>query len=234
MARYRPSVTAPPVISAQDLTRTYRVGEHEVRALDGVSLEVQAGEMVALVGPSGSGKSTLLSILGCLDRPTSGSYRLDGRAVEQLGDAELARVRNERLGFVFQSFNLLPGLRADENVALPLRYRGTPRAERLARAREALARVGLADRTDHRPTELSGGQRQRVAIARALVGEPAVLLADEPTGNLDSASGDEVLGLFRELHRSGRTILIVTHSPEVAALADRRLHLADGRVERRS
>ena len=229
-----PAAPKPLVIDAHDLVRTYQVGKHEVRALDGVSMQVREGEMVALVGASGSGKSTLLSILGCLDRPTSGTYHLDGKAVEQLGDAELARVRNERLGFVFQAFNLLPGLRADENVALTLRYRDVPRKERLERARKALARVGLADRVDHRPSELSGGQKQRVAIARALVGEPAVLLADEPTGNLDSTSGEEVLALFNELHEAGRTIIIVTHSPAVAALADRRLHLADGRVAKRT
>jgi len=220
------------VISTRGLVRRYQLGEHEVRALDGVDLDVHSGEMVALVGPSGSGKSTLLSILGCLDRPDEGVYVLDGTPTEDLDENALARVRNERLGFVFQAFNLLPGLRADENVALPLRYRGIPRAERLTRARATLADVGLADRVGHRPTELSGGQCQRVAIARALVGEPAVLLADEPTGNLDSASGVEILALFKALHAAGGTIVMVTHSPEVAALADRRVHLADGRVVR--
>ncbi len=224
------------VIAATDLVRTYAMGKQEVRALDGVSIEVRTGEWVALVGASGSGKSTLLSILGCLDRPTSGSYRLDGKEVASLGDDELAHMRNERLGFVFQSFNLLAGKRADQNVALPLRYGRPPPPDkvRLERARAALGRVGLGDRVDHKPGELSGGQKQRVAIARALVGEPAVLLADEPTGNLDSVSTGEILALFQELHESGRTIVMVTHSPEVAALADRRIHLADGQIERES
>jgi putative ABC transport system ATP-binding protein len=221
---------AAPVIVTRGLVRRYAVGDHGVRALDGVDLTVEAGEFIALVGPSGSGKTTLLSILGCLDRPDEGSYHLDGHPVSALNDADLARVRNTRLGFVFQAFNLLPGLRADENVALPLRYGGVPRGERLRRAQATLATVGLKDRVGHRPAELSGGQCQRVAIARALVSEPAVLLADEPTGNLDSASGLEILELFADLHGRGGTIVMVTHSPEVASMADRRIHLADGRI----
>jgi putative ABC transport system ATP-binding protein len=218
------------VIDAKDLVREYVMGTQSVRALDGVDLQVAAGEFVALVGSSGSGKSTLLGILGCLDSPTAGTYVLDGQAVERLGEAALARVRNQRIGFVFQAFNLLPRLRADENVALPLRYAGLPKAERLERAREILATVGLGDRCDHTPPELSGGQCQRVAIARALATNPRLILADEPTGNLDSTTGDEILGLFRSLHAQGRTIVMVTHDDTVAAKADRRVRLADGRV----
>lgn len=218
------------VIDAKGLVREYVMGTQSVRALDGVDLQVAAGEFVALVGSSGSGKSTLLGILGCLDSPTAGTYVLDGQAVERLGEAALARVRNQRIGFVFQAFNLLPRLRADENVALPLRYAGLAKAERLERAREILATVGLGDRCDHTPPELSGGQCQRVAIARALATNPRLILADEPTGNLDSTTGDEILGLFRSLHAQGRTIVMVTHDDTVAAKADRRVRLADGRV----
>ncbi len=218
------------VIDARELVRAYPMGERPLLALDRVDLQVRQGEWVALIGPSGSGKSTLLAILGLLDRPSSGSYLLDGQPVEKLDDLALARVRNRRLGFVFQAFNLLPGLRADENVALPLRYAGVSRPERLARARAALERVGLGDRANHKPGELSGGQCQRVAVARALVSDPAVILADEPTGNLDSSSGAAVLELFRELHRAGRTIVMVTHDPDIARSADRRVALADGRV----
>ena len=220
----------PLVIDAHNLVREYPMGGQPLRALDGVDLQVAQGEFVALIGPSGSGKSTLLAILGCLDRPTSGTYVLDGTAVESLDDRALARVRNRRLGFVFQSFNLLPGLRADENVALPLRYAGIDKATRLVRSRAALDRVGLLDRAHHKPGELSGGQSQRVAVARALVTDPAVILADEPTGNLDSASGKAVLDIFLELHQAGRTIVMVTHDPDIAAIADRRVSLADGRV----
>ena len=220
----------PLVIDARALVRAYPMGERPLLALDRVDLQVRTGEWVALVGPSGSGKSTLLAILGLLDRPTSGTYLLDGQPVERLDDLALARVRNRRLGFVFQAFNLLPGLRADENVALPLRYAGVARPERLARARAALERVGLADRAHHKPSELSGGQCQRVAVARALVSDPAVILADEPTGNLDSSSGAAVLELFVALHRAGRTIVMVTHDPDIARVADRRVALVDGRV----
>jgi ABC-type lipoprotein export system ATPase subunit len=219
-----------PVIDATDLQRVFRVGSDLVRALDGVSLRVDRGELVALVGASGSGKSTLLNLLGCLDRPDGGSYRLNGAEVAKLDDEALARVRNRDLGFVFQAFNLLPRLRADENVALPLRYAGWPEARRLARARELLERVGLGARVAHLPSELSGGQAQRVAIARALAADPALILADEPTGNLDSRSGADILALFRELHAEGRTVVIVTHDAHVAATADRQVRMADGRV----
>ena len=206
------------------------MGAAVVRALDGVDLTIGEGELVALLGASGSGKTTLLSLLGCLDQPTAGSYRLAGTEVASLSADGLAEVRNKQIGFVFQAFNLLEGLRADENVALPLRYAGVPRGERLARAARMLERVGLGERITHRPSELSGGQRQRVAIARALVNDPAVVLADEPTGNLDRASGAAILELFLELHREGRTIVIVTHDEAVARLAERRVRLEDGRI----
>lgn len=224
------AASPPLVIDAHGLVRAYPMGGRPLLALDHVDLQVKTGELVALVGPSGSGKSTLLAILGLLDRPTEGTYRLDGVPVERLDEIALARVRNRRLGFVFQAFNLLPGLRAEENVALPLRYAGVPRAERLAAARRALDRVGLADRARHRPSELSGGQCQRVAVARALVTDPAVILADEPTGNLDSGAGATVLALFQELREQGRTIILVTHDAKIAAIADRRVALADGKV----
>lgn len=217
------------VIEARGLSRRYG-GAGGLLALDGVDLTVREGSFVALVGTSGSGKSTLLQLLGCLDRPDGGTYVLDGREVSTLSDHELARVRNRKIGFVFQSFHLLPRLRADENVALPLRYAGVPEKARLARARELLDRVGLAPRAHHLPGEMSGGQCQRVAIARALAADPPLLLADEPTGNLDSRSGDDVLALFRELHGEGRTIVLVTHDPQVAAVADRRVRLEDGHI----
>ena len=206
------------------------MGQTVVKALDGVDLTVREGEFVALVGTSGSGKTTLLSLLGCLDRPTAGTYHLAGVEVSALDADALAGIRNQRIGFVFQAFNLLEGLRADENVALPLRYAGVSRADRLVRARDMLARVGLGDRVSHRPMELSGGQRQRVAVARALVTEPALVLADEPTGNLDQSSGRAILDLFLELHGEGRTIVLVTHDEGVAAVADRRIRLEDGRI----
>ena len=217
-----------PVIEAHGLQRRY--GSPGVLALAGADLIVPAGQFVALVGTSGSGKSTLLQLLGCLDRPDAGSYKLNGEEVSQLDDNGLARVRNQKIGFVFQSFHLLPRLRADANVALPLRYARWSEAKRLKRARELLARVGLGDRVDHMPTQLSGGQCQRVAIARALATDAPLLLADEPTGNLDSKSSDDVLGLFRELNAEGRTIVLVTHSREVAAVADRRVRLEDGHI----
>ncbi|MCK6527508.1 ABC transporter ATP-binding protein [Myxococcota bacterium] len=206
------------------------MGPTEVRALDGVDLDVRRGEYLSIMGPSGSGKSTLMNMLGCLDSPTEGSYRLDGVEVSGLTDAELAAVRNRKIGFVFQTFNLLPRYTAQVNVELPLLYSGASRAERRRRAHEALQTVGLGDRTDHRPNELSGGQRQRVALARALVNDPAILLADEPTGNLDTRVGQEILRLFDELHAQGRTVVVVTHDPEVAARAERVVRVVDGRI----
>jgi len=219
------------LIEARDLAKTYRLGQVDVQALRGVDAEVAAGEFIASTGPSGSGKSTLMHILGCLDSPTSGSYRLDGEDVGTLSGKRLAHVRNRKVGFVFQTFNLMPRLTVEENVALPLKYRGgVPRATRRARALTLLERLGLADRVGHRPDELSGGERQRVAIARALVGEPAILMADEPTGNLDSQAGSEVLKTFAELHAAGHTIVLVTHDPGVAARAQRVIQMSDGRV----
>ena len=220
-----------PVIKAHGLTRDYVVGSELVRALRGLDLGIQRNEYVAIMGPSGSGKSTLMNVIGCLDTPTAGEYVLNGTRVSDLTDRELARVRNREIGFVFQTFNLLARSSAFHNVELPLLYAGMKPAERRARAEEALERVGLADRMRHRPNELSGGQRQRVAVARALVTRPALLLADEPTGNLDTATGDEVLALFEELHRQGQTIVVVTHEPDVAAHALRRVSIRDGRVE---
>jgi putative ABC transport system ATP-binding protein len=220
-----------PLIRARGLTKVYRMGRVDVPALRGVDLDVRAGEYVAIMGPSGSGKSTLMHILGCLDRPSTGEYRLDGKDVSRLGGRELARVRNRKVGFVFQTFNLMPRLTVDENVALPLKYRGgLSRKERRAIARRLLDRLGLTDRVGHRPDELSGGQCQRVAIARALIGEPAILMADEPTGNLDSKAGRDVLATFDELHEAGHTILLVTHDPNVAAHAERVIEVSDGRV----
>jgi putative ABC transport system ATP-binding protein len=221
----------PPLIEARELAKTYRLGQVDVAALRGVDVDVGAGEFVAITGPSGSGKSTLMHILGCLDTPTSGTYRLDGEDVGGLSGKRLAHVRNRKVGFVFQTFNLMPRLTVEENVALPLKYRGgVPRGERRARALRILERLGLAPRVGHRPDELSGGERQRVAIARALVGEPAILMADEPTGNLDSQSGAEVLQTFAELHGAGHTIVLVTHDPAVAARAERVIQMSDGRV----
>ncbi|MHB1502768.1 MAG: ABC transporter ATP-binding protein [Acidimicrobiales bacterium] len=214
-----------------DVRKTYRSGLLSVEALRGVSLKIYEGELVAVIGPSGSGKSTLMHILGCLDIPTSGSVRLGGEDVGHMSEMDLAHVRNRRIGFVFQQFNLLASLSAWHNVELPLVYAGTPRAERRARSLEALDRVGLADRVEHRPGELSGGQQQRVAVARALVTDPDMVLADEPTGNLDTASTAEILGLFDELHRAGRTIVLITHEPDVAGAARRVVHIRDGRIE---
>jgi putative ABC transport system ATP-binding protein len=218
-----------PVIETQGLARTYHLGSTEVRALRGVDVRVAPGEFVALMGPSGSGKSTLMHLLGCLDTPTAGNYRLEGRDVSGLSHDERAQLRNNRIGFVFQTFNLLPLLSALDNVALPLLYQGRmPNVK--GRASTALEQVGLADRVGHRPTELSGGERQRVAIARALVAEPALLLADEPTGNLDSKTGEEILRLLEDLHASRRTILLVTHDAGVAAHAGRIVQMQDGRI----
>jgi putative ABC transport system ATP-binding protein len=224
------SVPDAALLSLQGITRLYQVGSETVRALDGVSFEVGRGEWVAVVGQSGSGKSTLMNILGCLDTPSGGTYRINGKDVRGLADDQLADLRNHEIGFVFQTFQLLPRSTALANVELPLVYRGIARRERRARAEEALRAVGLADRMHHRPNELSGGQRQRVAVARALVGTPSLLLADEPTGNLDSATGDDIIRLFSELHGRGHTILLVTHEPRLAARCPRAIRLMDGRV----
>jgi len=219
------------LILAAGLEKTYRLGQVDVQALRGVDAQIAAGEYVAITGPSGSGKSTLMHILGCLDSPTSGTYQLDGEDVAALSGKRLAQVRNRKVGFVFQTFNLMPRLTVEENVALPLKYRGgVARAERRARARQLLERLGMGHRIGHRPDELSGGERQRVAIARALVGTPAILMADEPTGNLDSRSGAEVLATFAELHRAGHTIVLVTHDAGVAARAQRVIQMSDGQV----
>lgn len=229
-----PSIELPdrklPVVELDTVVKTYSTGVIEVQALRGVSLRIDAGEYVAIIGPSGSGKSTLMHILGCLDVATSGRYLLDGTSVEELDERELARIRNERIGFVFQQFHLLPSLSAWRNVELPLCYAGVPKTVRKQRALAALEQVGLADRVEHRPNELSGGQQQRVAIARALVTEPSMILADEPTGNLDSHSSEEVLRLLNGLHRTGRTIVLITHESEVAAVADRIIQVRDGRI----
>jgi putative ABC transport system ATP-binding protein len=217
------------VIEFRDITKVYRMGEHEVRALNGVSFAIGPGEMVAIMGASGSGKSTAMNIMGCLDRPTSGGYFLDGQDVSRLGDRELAGIRNKRIGFVFQSFNLLPRTSAVEQVELPMVYSGFV-PDRRKRAVGALKRVGLGDRVTHKPNELSGGQQQRVAIARALVNEPSIILADEPTGNLDSHSTEEIIGIFQELNDSGITMVIVTHEEDIAAHCKRILRFRDGLV----
>jgi len=219
------------VIEAQDIEKTYQMGEVEVSALCGVSFQIAAGEVVSIMGPSGSGKSTLMNILGCLDRPTKGTYMLDGESVEAMTDDELASIRNRKVGFVFQSFNLLSRSTALMNVELPMRYAGV-KSGREEKAREALIRVGLGERMNHRPTELSGGQQQRVAIARALINDPAILMADEPTGNLDSKSGKEIMNLILNLNKErGTTIIIVTHDPNIASQTGRVLRLRDGLLE---
>jgi putative ABC transport system ATP-binding protein len=219
------------LIHTVDLWRTYVMGAEEIHALRGVSFDVQKGEYVAIMGPSGSGKSTLMNVIGCLDSPTRGTYVLRGKVVSEMADDELAAIRNREIGFVFQTFNLLPRATALHNVELPLVYAGVPREERLGRARQALEMVDLADRVTHRPNELSGGQRQRVALARALVMGPAILLADEPTGNLDSATGEEIMRLFARLHAEGHTIILVTHERDIAEHAYRTIHIRDGRIE---
>ena len=219
------------LLQARDLRKTYHVGDQVVHALDGLDLDIHANEYVALMGPSGSGKSTLMNMLGCLDSPTSGSYVLNGQDVSRLEDDALADIRNREIGFVFQTFNLLPRYTAQENVALPMIYAGVGKADRMKRAEEVLAQVGLADRMDHRPNELSGGQRQRVAVARALVMRPSIILADEPTGNIDTATSLEVMELFADIQKAGNTVILVTHEEDIAACADRIVRLRDGRVE---
>jgi len=221
------------IIKTDDLWKTYDMGEAiAVHALSGVSFEIERGEYVAIMGPSGSGKSTLMNLIGCLDTPTSGRYWLNQNLVSELSDDELAYIRNKEIGFVFQTFNLLSRATALHNVELPLIYSGTPAEERLRRAEESLRRVDLGDRMHHKPNELSGGQRQRVAVARALVNDPSILLADEPTGNLDSATGEEIMRLFDSLHAAGNTIILVTHEHDIAAHAHRILHIRDGRIDR--
>jgi putative ABC transport system ATP-binding protein len=220
------------VILTHNLKREYQMGAEVVHALRGVDIQIKKNEFVAVMGPSGSGKSTLMNLIGCLDTPTGGEYWLNSQKVSDLSDDELARIRNKDIGFVFQTFNLLPRADALHNVELPLIYAGISARDRRERAARSLTQVGLGDRMDHRPNELSGGQRQRVAIARALVNEPSILLADEPTGNLDSATGAEIMGLFQELHDSGQTIVLVTHEHDIAAHARRQIHLLDGKIAR--
>jgi len=219
------------IIVTEDLQRHYEMGGEVIHALRGIDLQIAPGEYVAVMGPSGSGKSTLMNMIGCLDTPDDGQYWLNGKLVSDMNDRELARVRNSDVGFVFQTFNLLPRANALHNVEMPLIYAGIKRKERLQRAAAALARVGLGDRMSHRPSEMSGGQRQRVAVARALVTEPSILLADEPTGNLDTATGEEIMGLFDELHAAGHTIILVTHETNIAEHAERAIVLRDGSIE---
>jgi putative ABC transport system ATP-binding protein len=221
-----------PLIETRDLWKTYVMGDEEIHALRGVSIQIERGEYVAIMGPSGSGKSTLMNLIGCLDTPTKGSYLLNGKEVASMNDDDLAQIRNQEIGFVFQTFNLLPRATALHNVELPLIYAGVSGKVRQDRARLALEKVDLMPRASHRPNELSGGQRQRVAIARALVNDPSILLADEPTGNLDSKTGNEIMGVFERLHGGGNTIIVVTHEAEIAAYAHRTIHIRDGQVEK--
>lgn len=219
------------IIELTDIQKSYKLGTQDLMILQGINLQIPVGEFLALTGPSGSGKSTLMNILGCLDRPSSGSYKLAGREVATLNDDQLAHVRNQQIGFVFQSFNLLPRLSALDNIELPLVYAGVGSKERKERALELLNRVGLAERCEHRPNELSGGQRQRVAIARALVNNPDIIMADEPTGNLDSKSTREIMDIFHELHQQGKTIILVTHEQDIAAQAKHQIQIIDGRIK---
>jgi putative ABC transport system ATP-binding protein len=221
-----------PLIETRDLWKTYQMGDEQIHALRGVSIQIERGEYVAIMGPSGSGKSTLMNLIGCLDTPSQGTYLLNNKEVSQMTDNELARVRNEEIGFVFQTFNLLPRATALHNVELPLVYAGVSKKDRLERAKQAIDRVELTARMNHKPNELSGGQRQRVAIARALVNNPSILLADEPTGNLDSKTGVEIMALFARLHEGGNTIIVVTHEADIAAYAHRVIAIRDGQVER--
>jgi putative ABC transport system ATP-binding protein len=221
-----------PLIETRDLWKTYQMGDEEIHALRGVSIAIERGEYVAIMGPSGSGKSTLMNLIGCLDTPSKGTYLLNGKEVSEMNDNELARIRNEEIGFVFQTFNLLPRATALHNVELPLVYAGMPKKDRLLQAKQAIDKVELTHRMSHKPNELSGGQRQRVAIARALVNNPSILLADEPTGNLDSKTGIEIMALFARLHQGGNTIILVTHEAEIAAYAHRVIAIRDGQVER--
>ena len=223
---------AGPIITAEDLWRTYQMGAEEIHALRGVSFQIQKGEYVAVMGPSGSGKSTLMNLIGCLDTPSKGKYVLRGKVVSEMNDDELAAVRNREIGFVFQTFNLLPRATALHNVELPLVYAGIPKEKRIEQAKHALEMVDLAERMTHKPNELSGGQRQRVAVARALVMNPAILLADEPTGNLDTATGEEIMRLFERLHRDGNTIILVTHEKDIADHAFRTISIRDGKIEK--
>jgi len=223
-------VSAGTVIKTENLAKVYEMGAEQVHALRGIDVEIRKGEYVAIMGPSGSGKSTLMNLIGCLDSPSSGKYWLAGRLVSELDDDELAYIRNKEIGFVFQTFNLLPRATALHNVELPLIYNGTPAEERIEKAKAALDRVDLTDRMTHKPNELSGGQRQRVAIARALVNSPSIVLADEPTGNLDSKTGEEIMGLFANLHRQGNTIILVTHEHDIAKHAHRIIHIRDGKI----
>jgi putative ABC transport system ATP-binding protein len=220
------------LIETRDLWKTYTMGEEEIHALRGVSIQIERGEYVAIMGPSGSGKSTLMNLIGCLDTPSKGSYLLNEKEVAEMNDDELAQIRNEEIGFVFQTFNLLPRATALHNVELPLIYAGLSGKARQEKAKQALEKVDLMSRASHRPNELSGGQRQRVAIARALVNDPSILLADEPTGNLDSKTGNEIMGVFERLHASGNTIVLVTHEADIAAYAHRTIHIRDGQVEK--
>ncbi|MEN6420281.1 MAG: ABC transporter ATP-binding protein [Clostridiaceae bacterium] len=219
-----------PIITMNGITKVYNVGGEEVRALDGATLTIYEGEFVSIIGPSGSGKTTLMNIIGCLDIADSGEYILDGQSIEQYSEEELARIRNRKIGFIFQNFNLLSRMTAQGNVELPLIYQRVHLAERKERAAKALERVGLASRSAHKPSELSGGQQQRVAVARALATNPAILLADEPTGNLDSKTGEDIMALFRELHEAGDTIVVITHNEEIARQTQRRIRIMDGRV----